>query len=158
MNRYLSEMTDAILAHGGTLVSYMGDGIMALFGAPIEQPDHADRAVRAAREMVAERLPRFNAWLSDRGIDKEFRMGIGLNSGAGHVRQRRLRAAARVHGARRHHQHCRAARGDDQGHRPPGVPRRVDPRAPRNAPEDVDFAGEFEVRGREAKLRVWGFG
>ena len=49
-------MTDAILAHGGTLVSYMGDGIMAVFGAPIEQADHADRALAAAREML-DRAP-----------------------------------------------------------------------------------------------------
>src|SRR5205085_5472237 len=65
VNRYLSEMTEAILANGGTLVSFMGDGIMALFGAPIEQSDHAERAVSAAREMVGERLPRFNAWLTE---------------------------------------------------------------------------------------------
>ena len=46
VNYYLSEMTEAILEHEGTLVSYEGDGIMAVFGAPIEQPDHADRGVR----------------------------------------------------------------------------------------------------------------
>ena len=46
LNRYLSEMSDAILDHGGTLVAYMGDGIMAVFGAPIEQDDHADRGAR----------------------------------------------------------------------------------------------------------------
>ena len=52
LNRYLTEMSEAILDHGGTLVAYMGDGIMAVFGAPIEQDDHADRALRAAREML----------------------------------------------------------------------------------------------------------
>ena len=52
LNVYLSEMTEAIHDHGGTLVSYEGDGIMAVFGAPIEQPDHADRAVAASREML----------------------------------------------------------------------------------------------------------
>ena len=51
LNHYLSEMSDAILDHGGTLVAYMGDGIMAVFGAPIEQDDHADRALaRRARD------------------------------------------------------------------------------------------------------------
>ena len=78
LNRYLTEMSDALLAHGGTVVSYMGDGIMAVFGAPIEQPDHADRALAAAREMLTVRLPRFNASLAE---DEGFRMGIGLNSG-----------------------------------------------------------------------------
>src|SRR6201999_3862173 len=80
-NYYLNEMTEAILAAGGTLVSYMGDGIMAVFGAPLEQDDHADRAVRAAREMIGLRLDRFNAWLADEGFDQRFAMGVGLNSG-----------------------------------------------------------------------------
>ena len=49
VNNYLNEMTEAILAAGGTLIAYMGDGIMAVFGAPLEQDDHADRALAAAR-------------------------------------------------------------------------------------------------------------
>jgi adenylate cyclase len=81
VNQYLSEMTEAILGHGGTLVSYMGDGIMALFGAPLEQADHADRAVRAVRDMLRVRLPRFNRWLAANGFERSFRMGIGVNSG-----------------------------------------------------------------------------
>jgi adenylate cyclase len=81
VNHYLEGMTEAILAHGGTLVSYMGDGIMALFGAPLEQPDHADRALKAVSEMLTVRLPAFNAWLADNGFEKQFRMGIGINSG-----------------------------------------------------------------------------
>ena len=52
LNRYLTEMSEAILDHGGTLVAYMGDGIMAVFGAPLKQDDHADRALEAAREML----------------------------------------------------------------------------------------------------------
>ena len=56
VNHYLNEMTEAILAAGGTLIAYMGDGIMAVFGAPLEQDDHADRALRAAREMIGARL------------------------------------------------------------------------------------------------------
>ncbi len=56
LNRYLGEMSEAILNHGGTLVAYMGDGIMAVFGAPIEQADHADRGLAAAREMLGPRL------------------------------------------------------------------------------------------------------
>ena len=52
LNRYLTQMSDVILDNGGTLVAYMGDGIMAVFGAPIEQADHADRALarRAAHD------------------------------------------------------------------------------------------------------------
>ena len=88
LNRYLSEMSDAILDHGGTLVAYMGDGIMAVFGAPLPQDDHADRALATAREMLSVRLPRFNQWLRDEQLSSGFKMGIGLNSGnvmSGHV-------------------------------------------------------------------------
>ena len=81
VNCYLNEMTEAILDAGGTLVSYMGDGIMAVFGAPLEQPDHADRALVAAREMIGTRLDRFNSWLAEQGHDHKFVMGVGINSG-----------------------------------------------------------------------------
>src|SRR5205085_4899165 len=70
LNRYLSEMSDAILDHGGTLVAYMGDGIMAVFGAPLPQDDHADRALAAAREMLDVRLPRFNQWLQEENLSE----------------------------------------------------------------------------------------
>jgi adenylate cyclase len=76
LNDYLGEMSDAISDHGGTLISFMGDGIMALFGAPLDQPDHRDRAVEAARAMLA-RLEAFN----ERVEGEPFRMGIGLNTG-----------------------------------------------------------------------------
>jgi len=98
LNHYHPEMTEAILDHGGTLVSYSGDGIFAVFGAPIEQRDHADRAVAAVREMVGPRLERFNAWVRAEGLGAGFRIGVGLNSGpvmSGNVgSQRRLEYAA----------------------------------------------------------------
>ncbi|HEY7729332.1 MAG TPA: response regulator [Gaiellaceae bacterium] len=81
LNRYFSEMSDAILDQGGTLLGYLGDGLLAVFGAPIRADDHADRALAAAREMLWERLPRFNEWLRDEGIADGFRMGIGVSSG-----------------------------------------------------------------------------
>ncbi len=81
LNHYLTTMTDVILDHGGTLVAFMGDGIMAVFGAPIEMDDHADRAYAAAREMAGPALDEFNQWLSSTGRDESFRIGIGLNSG-----------------------------------------------------------------------------
>jgi len=98
LNEYLSGMSDAVLAHGGTVVSYMGDGMMAVFGAPIEQPDHAQRAVAAAREMLEVRLPAFNEWFRGRGLGDGFAMGIGVASGSvqsGNVgSQRRIEYAA----------------------------------------------------------------
>ena len=81
LNQYLTMMTDVILAHGGTLVTFMGDGIMAVFGAPIPMDDHADRALAAAREMAGTTLERFNEWMRREG-ESGFRIGIGLNTGA----------------------------------------------------------------------------
>src|SRR5271165_1685749 len=82
VNHYLNEMSEAILEAGGTLIAYMGDGIMAIFGAPLDQPDHADRAVRAALEMIGPRLALFNAWLATEGFERHFEMGVGLHSGS----------------------------------------------------------------------------
>jgi adenylate cyclase len=82
LNRYLTTMTDVILRHGGTLVAFMGDGIMAAFGAPIPMNDHADRAYAAAREMAGPALEEFNDWLRAEGRGDGFRIGVGLNSGA----------------------------------------------------------------------------
>jgi adenylate cyclase len=81
LNRYFGEMSDAVLDNGGTLVAFLGDGLMAIFGAPVECDDHADRAVAAAREMLRDRLPRFNGWARQQGYGDGFRMGIGISSG-----------------------------------------------------------------------------
>ena len=63
VNQFLSEQTETIMAHGGTIIGYAGDGIMAAFGAPIEQADHADRALAASRELIGSRLPELNEWM-----------------------------------------------------------------------------------------------
>ena len=80
LNRYLSEMSEAILDNGGTVVSYMGDGIMAVFGSPVTRGDHAQAAFDAALEMLEVRMPRVNAWLEEQELPP-FRLGVGLNSG-----------------------------------------------------------------------------
>ena len=82
LNRYFGEMSDAILDNGGTLVGYLGDGMLAVFGAPIACDDHADRALAAAREMLYKRLPRFNEWArSELGENADFHIGIGIRAG-----------------------------------------------------------------------------
>jgi CheY-like chemotaxis protein len=81
LNMYLGEMSDAVLDAGGSLLAYLGDGMMAAFGAPIEMDDHADRALRASIEMVTVRLPRLNEQLRRAGIADGFRIGVGLASG-----------------------------------------------------------------------------
>jgi adenylate cyclase len=84
LNRFLSAMADAVLHHGGTLIGYRGDGLVALFGAPIAHPDHADRALATACEMVGPRLAEVNAWLAEQqdGEHEPLRMGVGIDSGA----------------------------------------------------------------------------
>jgi adenylate cyclase len=82
LNRYLEAVSGAIFTHDGTVVSYQGDGVMAVFGAPLAQADHAARALAAAREILGEALPRFGAWLREEGIAAApLAAGIGLATG-----------------------------------------------------------------------------
>ena len=143
------------MGQGGTLVSYLGDGIMAVFGAPIAQPDHADRALRAAREMTGSRLDHFNEWLEREGHGEPFRMGVGLNSGSvmtGNIgSQKRLEytaigdavnTASRLEGMTKGTPHqlfiadsTRARMTEDQ--------------------PDLIYVDDLAVRGREGTVRVW---
>jgi adenylate cyclase len=154
LNRYHEEMTEAVMGRGGTLVSFMGDGIMAVFGAPLEQRDHADRALGAALEMLLARLPRFNTWMRERGVDDEFQIGVGLNSGpvmVGNVGSRRrldytaigdtVNTAARLEGMTKGTPHslfiADATRGLLTGE------------------IELAFVDSMPVRGRAEEIRVW---
>lgn len=79
LNRYFSAMTDIIFAHGGTLDKYLGDGLMALFGAPTTTPEDASNALNAAVAMQ-RRLLGINQELRDEGL-AEVGVGIGLHTG-----------------------------------------------------------------------------
>jgi adenylate cyclase len=155
VNTYLEEMTAAILDHGGTLIGYEGDGVMAVFGAPIEGPDHAERAVAAAREMLSERLPRFNAWLQERDLGDGFRMGIGMHSGpfvAGNVGSERrvgytgigdpTNTASRIQGMTKGTRHMLLFSEDTK-------------EALLEPPDDLVLVDSFEVRGRQARITLW---
>ena len=156
LNRYLTAMVDdAILPHGGTLVDYMGDGIMAVFGAPIEMDDHADRALAAARQKLEE-LEKFNDWVqAEYGFEKRFQMGIGLNTGnvmSGNVGSEQRLAYTAI--------------GDttNTAARLEGMTKGTDymvflSEATREAlheqPADLKEVGDYEIRGRVEKLKIW---
>ncbi len=81
MNVFLSRMTDVIQAHRGTIDKYMGDAIMAFWGAPLDDPDHAKHAITAALEMVKTMDGPLRDEFIARGW-KPIKFGIGLNSGS----------------------------------------------------------------------------
>jgi adenylate cyclase len=157
LNRYLSEMTDAIMDHGGTLVSYMGDGIMAVFGAPIEQDDHADRAIAASREMLDVRLPAFCEWMRENGRGDGFAMGIGLNTGevmSGQVGSERRMEYTTIGDTTNT---ASRLEGMTKGSGYPIFIADSTQAARRESEPELVPVGEFEVRGREHPLQVWSF-
>ncbi len=79
LNRYFSAMTDIIFAHGGTLDKYLGDGLMALFGAPTTTPEDASNALNAAVAMQ-RRVFGINQELREEGLP-EIGVGMGLHTG-----------------------------------------------------------------------------
>ena len=79
LNMYFSAMTDIIFAHGGTLDKYLGDGLMALFGAPTVTPKDAQNAINAAVAMQ-RRMLSINDELHKEGLP-EIGIGIGLHTG-----------------------------------------------------------------------------
>jgi len=77
LNRYFSRMTDIVFSHGGTLDKYIGDGLMAVFGAPMEKEDDAERAVRTALEIRRQ----LTAMMKTTSADRRFDIRVGLNTG-----------------------------------------------------------------------------
>jgi adenylate cyclase len=83
LNDVMGTLSECVLAHRGVLVDYIGDELMAMWGAPVEQPDQARLAANAAIDMLAQ-LPSLNErWASVLGAPMGF--GIGLNTGVARV-------------------------------------------------------------------------
>jgi len=79
LNEYLTEMVEVVLAHDGTLDKFVGDAVMAVFGSPMDQPDHALRAVSTAWSMHVKHEALKVKWVNEGKTP--FEIGIGVNTG-----------------------------------------------------------------------------
>jgi adenylate cyclase len=136
----------------------MGDGIMAVFGAPLHQDDHADRALAAAHDMLGERLARFNVWVAETEVAEPFKVGIGICSGpvmSGNVGSSRRLEYAAVGDTTNTAARLQAMTKDVGA---PiliaGATRRA---LLRDGASGLRRVGELEVRGRSAHIEAWTF-
>src|SRR5207302_1701624 len=79
LNEYFSTMVDVVFRHGGTVDKFVGDMVMALFGAPLDDANHAEHAVDAALEMIDELLKLNEKWTAEGRPSLD--IGIGINTG-----------------------------------------------------------------------------
>jgi adenylate cyclase len=79
LGEYLSELTEIVFRHGGTVDKYVGDCIMALYNVPFEQPDHARQAVRTALAFQESTRALSARWEARLGI--QVKSGVGINTG-----------------------------------------------------------------------------
>ncbi len=79
LNEYFSRMVEIVFRHKGTVDKFVGDMVMALFSAPLDDPDHANHAVQAAVDMVKELGDLNRAWVAKGMVQLD--IGIGVNSG-----------------------------------------------------------------------------
>jgi DNA-binding NarL/FixJ family response regulator/class 3 adenylate cyclase len=114
LNGHRAEMNNAILSQGGTVMQYVGDAVMAVFGAPFPQEDHADRALAAACAMLGGQHAVNERWRAAR-VRARHRLVHGRGCGGA----ARFRRASGVHARRRH----RESRATVAG---PGAARRND--------------------------------
>jgi adenylate cyclase len=83
INDVMGVLSECVLAHQGVLVDYIGDELMAMWGAPTNQPDHATLACRAALDMLKHLPETVARWRPT--LEEEFDLGIGINTGIAQV-------------------------------------------------------------------------
>ena len=143
LTEYFTEMVECVFRHGGTLDKFIGDAVMAQWGAPLGNPDDADRAMQAAIDMMTE-LDALNARWREQGRPT-LRDRHRAQSRRGVRRQHRLRAPTGVHRHRRHREHGEPAllrRG-----------RRRDPHLRRDA-RGADVAADSSTSARRWSSRA----
>ena len=147
LNRFWELVVPAVSECGGHANKFIGDGLLAVFGAPERHADHADRAVRCGIDIV-RRVRTEYARRAARRRRRQLRAGR-----RGHDRRRR---PARVHGHRRHGQHGRARRAGHADHRPATC----SSRRRRCALLDADHGGfeeceRVELKGKTEEVRLY---
>ena len=140
LNDYYTLMMDAIGVEGGIVNQMVGDGLMAIFGAPMPALDFRLRAVRAARAMI-ELIELFN---HDQAALRgpQIKIGVGIASGAGDRRLHGHATPRDLHVRRRHREPRGAARVADEGAGPPDTDRR-------EHPERAERRDRGPARGRD---------
>ena len=115
LNRYLDMLSEVVLEHGGVIDKFVGDAVVAFWGAPIARPDDGERAARAGYAHLAggRGVPRQRR--SRRAADRQDPRRAALGRGGG--RQLRRQEPHPIHRARRLHEHRLAARGGQQAAR-----------------------------------------
>ncbi len=152
LNEFQEAMVTTLFAHGGTLDKYLGDGLMAYFGAPLPQSDHATRAVRCALAMQ-DALQRLNESRIARG-DAALAMGIGVHSGTivvGDIGAQSRREYTAIGHA------VNVASRIEQLTKTLGVPTLISEETRRRADDGLSYepAGSVEVRGHTAPIQVY---
>jgi adenylate cyclase len=145
LNRFFSEMTEAIFAEEGTVDKFIGDAILAVFGAPVEQSDHARRAVRAAQAM-RRAVARLNA-----AGGRPLRVRYAINSGvaiAGDVGSARRREYTVLGDVVNTASRLEALAQPDQIIVSRATYDRITP------PIAATALGEVSIRGRAAKVEI----
>jgi class 3 adenylate cyclase len=152
LNEHRAAMNGAILGVEGTVMQFVGDAVMAVFGAPFPQTDHADRAMQAAIAMHEVQRELNDAW---QGSDREeFVLGIGLSTG---------KAAAALLGSEERLEYTLVGDTVNLSQRLQDMARPGNAtvlsdatyRALTSPPEAALPLGEITVKGREAPLTAW---
>lgn len=150
LNRYFTLQVEVVFRHGGSLDKFIGDCIMAFWGAPLDDPQHAQHAVAAALEM-ADVLQRFKQELGEQ--DSDFDVGIGIHSGP---------AVVGLIGSEQRREYTAIGDTVNLGSRIEGLTKGVSRilvsrETMELCGDDFDFTphGSFKVKGREKEVELF---